>query len=118
MMEAATYTLELAEMRRKADEAEPGRERWKLRHELCRRAVPNCDELLGGQKLAEVDLSALDVLYADLCESWDAPARERQSRGTREALDELDGLDVGKLAAMVDAMERLAASRQVFKGIR
>ena len=117
-MEICPMTLELAELRERADSAAPGRERWKLRHELCRKVVDDCDERLGGAKLADVDLAALDLLYMDVCEAWDAPVRERASRQAQQSIGEVQSLDIDKLAALVDAMERLGASRQVFKGIR
>lgn len=117
-MEVSPMTLEHAELRERVDSASPGRDRWKLMHDLCRKVVPDCDDRLGSAKLAEIDLGALEMLYADACDSWDAPMRERQSRQSHDLAAELDGLDVAKLAGLVDAMERLAASRQVFKGIR
>lgn len=75
-------------------------------------------ERLDGSQLDDVDLSELDVLYTEVVRAYTAPSMKAQAGAARDAMGVLDGANLDKLMAIVEAAQRLESAKRPRKGFR
>lgn len=93
--------------------------KWQAEYAFLQLALPTdyLAERVGGTKFDDIDLSALDVLFIDVCDTYNRPAAEAQAKSMRA---QLDGMDMDKLTRISEAMAAVSQprSRQGFRVVK
>ena len=120
VVELPKLTVALARKMNAHRQAGGPEEAWRAEYAFLREALPAdvlAEELDGGS-FEEVDLSALDALFAGVAGTYGAPALEAQAERYRAALSAIDSTQLERLSGLVQAVERMQQMQQPRKGFR
>ena len=119
-VELPKLTPALAKLMNAARGARDPDEAWRAEYAFLAAALPGeyIAGALDGERYEDVDLAALDVLYAGVVVAYTAPAREAQAGMAAAEMEQVAGIDLEKIGRLVDAVQKMQAMSAPAKGFK
>lgn len=106
-------TMKLRKKMDAPNQAKASEERLKLEYEFLKEVFESdkLQEALDGSTLDEVDITALETLYLQTVEEYEAPVTEARLRKMEKVAEMFNSIDLAKMSDLMDK------SRQGFRNV-
>lgn len=119
-VELPKLTIGLARKMNAYKQAREPEEAWRSEYAFLQAVLPPLwlSEALDGGSFDEIDLSALDVVFAGVVRAYTKPATDAQAEAARDQMAGYDGEFIDKALKLAAAAEKMQAMQQPRRGFK